>query len=80
MDDGNKFEAEDSEYYMSSRRLMTVYHRSSDTRENVSLDTPYWPLSIFTYWLIFAGGIGLWFFSFGWKMIKNRTNNNSTSS
>lgn len=68
---GNSYESYNKEYSVSSRNQITIHDISSNNKEKIILDTPFWPLSTFTYWLIFAGGMGLWFWSFAWKLIKS---------
>ena len=67
----NQYSSQDKKYFVSSRNQITIHDLSSKTEERVELDTPFWPLSIFTYWLINAVGIGLWFWSFAWKLVKS---------
>ena len=73
MSDGNSFKSCNKEYSVSSRDQITVHDISSNERVKIILNTPLWPLSIFTYWLFGAGGIGLWFWSFAWKWIRNNS-------
>jgi hypothetical protein len=71
MQNNNQYLIKCKEYLMSSSNQITILDHSSNTEEKIILNTPSWPLSILTYWLIGAGGLGLWFWSFAWKMIKS---------
>ena len=71
MSSGNSFDFQNKKYSVSSRNVINIHSLSSNDISEIKLNTPFWPLSIFTYWLILACGTGLWFWSFAWKLIKS---------
>lgn len=70
MSSSDSFTANFKEYQLTNHKLK-IYDETNNRDKTVSLSVPVWPFPIFVYWLIGAAGMGLIFWSFGWKELKS---------